>query len=39
LLEYEHDIERVKLAFKQAEKSSLPVAVLVGVEYAEESGA
>jgi sulfopyruvate decarboxylase TPP-binding subunit len=36
LLEYEHDLERVSLAFKAAEETSLPVAVLVGVEYAEE---
>ena len=36
LLEYENDLDRVKLAFEQAEKTSLPVAVLVGVEYAEE---
>lgn len=36
LLEHESDVDRVQLAFKQAEKTSLPVAVLVGVEYAEE---
>lgn len=36
LLEYENDLDRIQLAFKQAEKTSLPVAVLVGVEYAEE---
>jgi sulfopyruvate decarboxylase TPP-binding subunit len=36
LLEYQHDLDRIQMAFKQADKTSLPVAVLVGVEYAEE---
>ncbi|MBI4306606.1 MAG: hypothetical protein HY678_09850 [Chloroflexi bacterium] len=36
LLEYETDVDRIKLAFSDAEKRSSPVAVLVGVEYAEE---
>lgn len=36
LLEYENDLDRVALAFQEAEKTSLPVAVLVGAEYAEE---
>lgn len=36
LLEYDDDLDRIPMAFKHAARDSTPVAVLVGVEYAEE---
>ena len=36
LLETAEDIDRIPLAFKRADETSLPVAVLIGAEYAPE---